>query len=230
MIAEAAAENKYTFVVFFKQNDSATSAMSASLQKTLANDADRCVITFVKVDEPSERALVAKYDVSRAPMPMALAIAPNGAITGMLNGKFATEHVRNSFVTPTMMSVMKSLQEGKLVLVTVRGSVPGAPPAAVRDLQNDPHFGTRLIDVSVNAADPEEALFMNQMKIDPQTAATHLTLLAPPGIVVGKFASNATKSEIAFALAEKGKCCDDPNCKHNQSPGRAATAPQGTRK
>lgn len=230
VLSHAASENKFTFLVFFKQNDAATAAMSSSLQKTLAEHADQCVVTFVKVDDPAERALVAQYDVARSPMPLSLAIAPNGAITGLLGAKFAAEHVHNSFVTPTMMSAMKSLQGGKLVFVTVRGAGGVNASTALSELQTDPHFGPRMVTLAMNAADPDEALFMEQMKIDPRTNLTRIALLAPPGMLVAKFDANASKNEIAAALADAGKCCDDPNCKHNQSAGRTTAAPKSPRK
>jgi hypothetical protein len=33
--------------------------------------------------------------------------------------------------------------------------------------------------------------------------------------MVGKFPATATKAQLASELHAAGKCCDDPNCKHN---------------
>jgi hypothetical protein len=41
-------------------------------------------------------------------------------------------------------------------------------------------------------------------------------VLAPPGVLVGKFPASATSDQIGAALHAAGKCCNDPNCKHNQ--------------
>jgi hypothetical protein len=35
-------------------------------------------------------------------------------------------------------------------------------------------------------------------------------------VLVGKFGPAVTKDEIAAALHAAGKCCNDPNCKHNK--------------
>jgi hypothetical protein len=153
-------------------------------------------------------------------------------MTGMFAQQVQPAGIAEAFVTPTMMAVMKSLQEGKIVLVTVQGSGPAVSPPALREFQSDPHFSGRLTNLTMQASDPQEALFMGQMELDPRAAATHTAMLAPPGILIGKFAATATKTEIATALAQAGKCCDDPNCKHNHAAQQSAPQAQqpGARK
>jgi hypothetical protein len=229
-IEQAAKDNKYTFLMFYKQNDSAAKAMAATLKEGLADKAEQAVVIYVQVDIPAEQALVAKYDVSRAPMPMTLALAPNGAMTGIFSQKLTAEKLGEAFVTPTMMLAMKNLQENKLVLVTVQGSAKAAAPVAIKDFQSDAHFKDRIVTTSLQAADPLEAKFVGQMQIDPKAKLTHTVLLAPPGVMVGKFDAVASKDEIAAALAKAGKCCDDPNCKHHQHAPPTATQPPATRR
>lgn len=239
-ISQAAEQGKYTFILFYKTNDAATTAMNTTLQTSLAKYKDNATFAFVHVADPNEQALITKYDVARAPMPMTIAIAPNGALTGMFPQKMDATHVDSSFVTPTMMQAMKALQENKIVFVTVRGNVAAVEPVALREFASDPHFNTRMVSISTNASDPAEAKFMAEMEVDPRTPATQLSLLAPPGVLVGKFPSNTPMKTIAAALAEAGKCCDDPNCKHHQQQqgqpaqqqpaNRGATQTKGTTK
>jgi hypothetical protein len=229
VLNQAAAEGKYTFILFYKANDAATTAMNTTLQTALAKYKTTATFAFVYVGDPKEQELVTRYDVARAPMPMTLAIAPNGALTGIFPQKLEPAHVDSSFVTPTMMKAMKALQENKLVFVTVRGGSAATEPVALREFASDPHFSTRMVTLTTSAADPAEAKFMAEMEIDPRSQATQLSLLAPPGVLVGKFPANTPMKTIAAALAEAGKCCDDPNCKHHQQQSqpqtRGASAP-----
>lgn len=225
-LSQAAQEGKYTFVLFYKANDPATSAMNTTIQQSLAKYKNAATLTFVYVADPAEQGLVAKYDVARAPMPMAVAIAPNGALTGLFPQKLEASHIENSFVTPTMMQAMKALQENKIVFVTVQGSAAPVTPVALQAFAADPHFNTRMVSLKMNASDPAEAKFLEEMGIDARTAATQLSLLAPPGILVGKFAATTPMNTIAAALAEAGKCCDDPNCKHHQAAPQQQPAPR----
>ena len=230
-IEQASKDGKYTFLMFYKTTDAASNAMSATLKEALAEKSEQAVVAYVQVGNPAEQALVTKYDVSRAPMPMIIALAPNGAMTGMFAQRVTAEKLGDAFVTPTMMFTMKNLQENKLVLVTVQGSAKAPAPVAIKDFQSDPHFKDRIVTIGMTAADPQEGKFVGQMQIDPKAKATHTVLLAPPGVMVGKFDAVASKDEIAAALAKAGKCCDDPNCKHHQPAPRTTTQPsQGTRK
>lgn len=213
---QAALNDKYTFILFYKDDAAPTRNMAQAIKTSIASRSDQTTLTYVKVTDPAEKAVVARFGVSRAAMPMAMAIAPNGAITRIVGQRFTPQEIEEAFVTPTMMRAMKSLQEGKLVLVCVHPSEASSTPLAVIDFQTDPHFKDRVANVSLVANDAAETKFMNQMKLDPQSPMTHTVLLAPPGMMVGKFDSTATKDDIAAALAQAGKCCNDPNCKHNQ--------------
>lgn len=232
VIYQAAQDGKYTFLMFYKQKDAASDVMAATLKETLADKSEQAVVAYVQVGNPAEQALISKYDVGRAPMPLIIALAPNGAMTGMFTQKVTAEKLSEAFVTPTMMFAMKNLQENKLVLVTVQGSAKAPAPVAIKDFQGDPHFKDRIVTASMSAGDPQEARFVGQMQIDSKSKATHTVLLAPPGVMVGKFDAVASKDEIAAALAKAGKCCDDPNCKHHQHPpvSRTATRPSGARR
>ncbi len=221
----APVEGKYTFLVFYKQNDAATQAMTADLKSGMAKRKEVATAAFIRVDDPAQKELVTKYGVSRAPLPLLVAVAPNGAMTGMFQKKIPAEGLDGVFVTPTMMVTMKALQAGKIVLVTVAGSVPAIAPPAVNAFLSDPHFKDRLATVSMTAADPLEAKFIAQMQIASNVVETQTVLLAPPGVLVGKFNATTTKDIIAAALAKAGKCCDDPNCKHHPPPQSATKAP-----
>ncbi|MCA9006805.1 MAG: hypothetical protein KDA70_16135, partial [Planctomycetaceae bacterium] len=80
--AAAAKENKYTFIMFWKNQDDATKAMWSTLQQNLSGKTDTTTFVAVNTTDPAEARLVEEYGVSRAPMPLTLAVAPNGAITG----------------------------------------------------------------------------------------------------------------------------------------------------
>ena len=130
LIEQATKDSKYTFLMFYKTTDAASNAMSATLKEALAEKSEQAVVAYVQVGNPAEQELVTKYDVSRAPMPMTIAVAPNGAMTGMFAQRVTAEKLGDAFVTPTMMFTMKNLQENNLVLVTVQGSAKAAAPLA----------------------------------------------------------------------------------------------------
>jgi hypothetical protein len=217
VLAAAAAKKKYTFLVFYRDNGQATQAMAQAVQRGVASRSDRAIAAYVNIADRAEKPLVDLFDVSRAPMPLTVAVAPNGAITSFAPGKISDEEIGGAFVTPAAAFCMKSMQEGKLVLACVQSSEKPATPAGVHDFCQDPHFKDRTAVVFIHTRDPAEAEFLQKLEINTQAPGSTTIFMAPPGVLVGKFGSAASKDHLAAALHKAGKCCDDENCKHNRA-------------
>lgn len=227
-----AQQQKYTFLLFYRDDSQATRAMAQKLQTGLVQFAGKASIGYVSVTSPAEQAIVKQFGASRAPLPFVLAVAPNGAVTALLSQKSTDAQIASAFVTPSMAECMKAMQDRKLVFVCVNSSPRSALPTAVAEFQADPEFKDRLCVVSVQSNDAAEAALLDEFSIQPASLkGTTVVFLAPPAVLVGKFAATATKAEMAAALHAAGKCCDDPNCKHSQGNGPQATkAPSAKRK
>jgi len=213
----AQAEPKFTFILFSKQNNANTQRVATELASALGQRSHRAEWTTVDVTDPANRAIVERYQVGRAPMPLVLCVAPNGTVTGAMVGRVTDKQIDAALVTPTMTRCMKSLQAGKTVVVHVKSDDMVPLPAGAEDFLADPAFQSRATTESFVINDPAEARFLRDMEIDPATFdGSTVVVLAPPGVLVGKFPANVTAAEIAAKLHAAGKCCDDPNCKHNQ--------------
>lgn len=215
--AAAEATPKFTFYLFWKENNAATQAMASTLKSSLPQKPQKTEWTAVNVTDPANKELVERYKVSRAPMPMVMCVASNGAITGAIPDRINDQTINKLLVTPTMTECMKALQAGKLVLVHVRADDTAAVPQGAIDFVSDPAFQNRTAMVSFRRDDPNEKRFLTDMQLDEKAVnGSVVTLLAPPGVLVGKYNEVATKDQIAADLHAAGKCCDDPNCKHNK--------------
>lgn len=217
VLQQSASAGKFTFIVFYRDADPATQALTASLQQGLAAYSNQAVVTHAQVTQPVERALVERFGVARAPLPMAVAVGPNGATTGVFRKDAAPATFANAFVPPTMLQCMKHLQEGKLVFVNVHATPEPQVPQGVVIFASSPDFISRTAFVSMSAGDTREAMLMGQMKLEPASiTGTKTVLIAPPGVLVGHFDATSTPDQIGQAVHKAGKCCDDPNCKHNR--------------
>lgn len=216
-LAQASQQGRFAFLLFYRQQDAATDAMVAALKQNLADKSEMATITYVQIGDSAEQALVKKYGVGRAPMPLAIALAPNGAITAIHPGRLAEETFDDAFVTPAGAESLKALQEKKIVFVTVRDSSRAGEPSVIAAFANDPHFRERMNVISVDANDAAEREFLAELQFDAGASPVPaLVVLAPPGVLVGRFSASTTKDQIAAAIAEAGKCCDDPSCKHHK--------------
>ncbi len=217
VLDRSTAERKYTFLLFYRENNAATRAMVRTLKQGVANLPEPAAVCVVSVADPAEQSLVKRFGMSRAPLPFTLAVAPNGAITAVFSQKLSEEELAGALVTPKMAECMRSMQDHKLVLICVHEHARGTMPDGVRNFQSDPEFKDRVRVISLAADDPAEAAFLEQMEINPaQVKTSSIVFLAPPAVLVGKFGAATTKAEMAAALHKAGHCCDNPNCKHAQ--------------
>lgn len=216
-IAQTAAQGKFSFIVFYRDDNELTRAMMQTVTSKATGRPDFAVATFVRITDPTEAAIVRQFDVSRAPMPLTLVTAPNGALTGAFPQRVTEQQLDETFVTPAMSHCMKAMQEGKVVFLCLQTTPQFLVSPGVAEFLGDPQFKDRASAVPVQAADPVEAELLKELELGTQPGQATTAFFAPPGVLVGKFGLTSSKTEIAAALHKAGKCCDDPNCKHNQA-------------
>jgi hypothetical protein len=208
---------KFKFILFWKENNPNRQQLQQVLEQAVAKRSARAEWEAVNVNDEANRGLVERYQVSRVPMPAVLCVAPNGAITGVFMRQINDQGVERALVTPAMAAVTKALQDKKVVVLHVKPETDSPLPSGGADFVADPDFESRTAIVEFVGSDPAEARFLTDMKLKAADVSESLmVVMAPPGVLVGKFAAGATKQQIAAKLHAAGKCCDDPNCKHNQ--------------
>ncbi len=112
--ATAEPDGRYQFLVFWKQDDAATVAAKESVTGFVAGLKDQCVISVVRFGDPAQQHLVKKCSVERAPMPLILAIAPNGAITESIMHPVDRSKLANALVSTATADCLKSMQDGRM--------------------------------------------------------------------------------------------------------------------
>ena len=93
-------------------------------------------------------------------MPLVLAIASNGAITGGFPTKFEERDLLSAFASPGAEKCLKALQEGKLVLLCVQNDSTTSNREAlqgVEDLTADKRYANATEIVVLDPRDEAEA-------------------------------------------------------------------------
>lgn len=214
-VDRAAEAGKYLFLFFFKADDDATTAMRTVLDEVMKKVADRADVAAIDVADPAERAVVRKFDVGRAPMPLILALAPNGAVTGGFPGKCTEAELRDAFASPGTQKCLKALQDGKLVFLAVQNaSTKGNDEVmrGVRDFQADPRFASATEVILLDPSDSGEKEFLGDLEIDPKTPEAVVAFLAPPGSAIAEFKGPTTKDELVTALQRASSACGAGGC------------------
>jgi len=214
-IEHAAKAGKYLFIFFYRDVTGETGAMRKVFHAAMAKASDRAEGVEANVADPSEEALVRKFNVSRAPMPLVLVLAPNGAVTGGFPTEFDEEKLLGAFVSPGMAQCLKGLQQRKLVFVCVQNQATKSNEAAmrgVRDFEADPQYKGATEVVTLDPAKSEDAKLLGQLRVAPDIQEAVTVLLAPPGAVLGTFQGATSKSQIVAMLNKANMACGSGGC------------------
>lgn len=213
-IKQAADAGKYLFVFFSKTDDDQTLAMRKVFDKAMEKAADRAQSVAVNVTDTSE-TIVDKFGLSRAPMPLVLAMAPNGAVTGGFPTRFEERQLLDAFATPSTEKVMKSLQDGKIVFVCVQNGKTTSNDAAlqgVRDFKADVRFASATEIVTLDPSDKKEAGFLTDLQVPAETKEAVTVFVVPPGQAIGKFAGATSKDALIALLSKANTGCGAGGC------------------
>jgi len=207
-IDTAAGGGKYLFIFFWKANDANTKSMYPIFQSAMGQWNESADSMAINVATATEKPVVDKFGVSRAPMPLVLVLAPNGAITKGFPIKFDENQLREGFVSPCTAQCMKALQKRKLVLLCIQNEKTQFTQVAMTAAQSfkaDARYAKATEIVAVNPEDQAEAAFLQDLKVDPRTSQAVTVLLAPPGQPVASFVGAVTKDQIV-AKVQAGPC------------------------
>jgi hypothetical protein len=212
-IKQAAKADKYLFIYFWKADDQQSKAMFPVFQEVMGKMSDRADGVPINLAVTTEKPIIEMFDVSRAPMPIVVAVAPNGAVTRGFPRKFDEKQLQQAFVSPCTEQCLLALQQRKLVLLCVQNEKTQFSQAALKgaqDFRADERFAKATEIITINPNDRAEKSFLDDLRISPSTPTAVTVLLAPPGSALATFTGALTKDEIVakVAAAQSGPCAD----------------------
>lgn len=210
-IDTAARNGKYLFIFFWKENDEQSRSMYGVFQSAMNKWAQSADAIGIQTTDQREKPVVDRLGVSRAPMPLVVALAPNGAVTKGFPLKFTEEQLRQAFVSPCTAKCLKAVQDRKLVLLCIQNGQTQFNQAAwqgIQDFKADARFGQATEIVPLDPGDKTEAALLAGLQVDPRTPTAVTVLLAPPGQPIAKFTGAVNKEQIVAEVtsAQSGPC------------------------
>jgi hypothetical protein len=208
-LAKATDKGKTVFLLVFEPN-----AQGIEPAREIVNAASSQVkkSTVIQLDraDATNSALVAKYRLAGAPLPLIMVLAGNGAIAGGIPAaNTTTEQVVKFVPTAKKAEVLKAVQEGQSVLITAASkkmpketNVSSACAAACGQMQG------KCTSIKINLDDDDELPFLNELKISPQSVEPVTVVINAQGQVTGSFAGAVEVSNLVQAATKKaGGCC-----------------------
>jgi hypothetical protein len=234
-IENAGKADKYIFTMFYRTEDAQTESVRAAIKSARENISRKSETVEVNITDPAELELVKKFNVGRTTMPLALVLAPNGAIMGGFPGARVNEQVLVDAVgTRASEQTVKAIQEKNMVVLCAQSRGTSDNEAAMQGVEEflkDPQYAGKVAVVSVDPTDPAEAKFLSQIKLNTGTNVATTALIAPPGTVVASFEGATKKDQFVAAVKaasapKSGGCCPPGSGKTCGPATGAAPAPQ----
>ncbi len=208
--------DRYLYVFLSKSEDQPTASIREVFREYVEGNKDRVDAVEVSVTAASEKSFIDQYGLSRAPMPLVLAFAPNGTVTGGFPTNFTADDLASGMVGPITADCMKFLQDGQLVLLCVQNDKTTnneAARAGAEDFASDSKYRNTAQLVVLDPANEAESSFLTELDISPATSTAVTVLLAPPGSMIAKFEGATSKAAFLEAFSKaSSSCCPGGSC------------------
>ena len=173
------------------------------------------VIVQMNRDDSVNASLVAKWRLSGAPLPLILVLSSKGQPTGGYVLKQATaENIAALVPSPKLEQVYEAIANNKYAIVAFtkksfdnRAEVLKECNKAVTELNNEAVF------IEVDMTDPNEASFMQKLRINPLMAKSSVTLVInKQGQVAGTSSTTPDANKLVAAAKTPVKSGCGPGC------------------
>lgn len=222
-LQEAGSAGKYALLCLWR-GDSEVAEVRA-FRSRFANAAaaspaaTKAVAVQARVDDPASAALVKRLGLERAPLPLILAIAPNGAVTRAYP-QTPEDNFAAAFVGPGFAGCIKAMQDGKLAVLRVGSDqAPGMSDlrSAADAFAARPELAGKAAVIAIDPTAADETGLLRALGIDASASTPLVALVAPPGRLVAALPHPVTSAQLDATLASAlaggcGPSCGTPNC------------------
>jgi hypothetical protein len=211
---------EFLVVIFYDQKNDLFKTMDQAVAKFMKETKEKIRVFHASVKYKAESEIVAKYQINKAKLPLALVFAPNGAITGGFEQKVTAEQLKKTLVSELVAKIIKAVRERKVVVVALENSKTKFNAEASRvadEFANDPQLKGKVEIIQGNPDEAKNQDFLAQCEVKKPVTNATLVLLAPPsGAIMGTFTGDSvTKADLIQALTppSSGCCPGGGSCK-----------------
>ncbi len=173
-IERAGKENKYLYLVFYKQGDQKSKEMKQVVTQVQEELSPKANFVNIDVEDENEQGIIRKYGIDGGAIPITLIMAPNGVIVGGFPNEVTVDKLRNAFVSPKMAEIVKAIQSRELVFLLVtnnkmkyyKENIAVAKQVAANELQGYAQV------IVVDPRDERETSLLKQCRIDKSVNET----------------------------------------------------------
>lgn len=222
--SQALTDGKYAYLFFYEPGNTNCETMEKNLdsfaRKTKKN------VEIIKVDrkDPKNSDIVGRLRTQTAPIPLTLLFEPNSAIAGAFTKVVSENQLAEAFPSPKKAETLKYVRQGKgVILCFSNKQMPSRGGVQACCSQAEGKLAGKAEYLSVDLSDPEEAGFIKELKIDPNTLEPVTFVINPQGQMTGKYEGEVQVTNLVQAATKvvqsgccppsSGKTCPPPKAK-----------------
>jgi len=217
----AAKKGKVAFVLVTEGTASDVSNAKATIQGVTKQNKKSVMVQLDRSD-PANADLVAKYRLATIPVPMILAINPNGTISGAIQPDKATPETLSKMIpSPKNAEIIKALSEGNAVFITAyRKSMKSVETINSACAMACQQMAGKSVQVKIDMDDPAETAFLTEMKINMASTEPVTVVANPQGQIAGTYTGEMQIAQLVASATKKiGGCCPKTVAKPDASCG-----------
>jgi hypothetical protein len=196
----AGRESKYALLFIADGKSAESKAMLANLQESTQSSRGRFKI--VEVNVRKEKVTLTKFlngDLKKTPI--TLVIAPNGAITGALDGKITNEGLNGLMVSPKEADLLLSMQNNEVVLLCLHKGVTGELEAVKSELRSiGTNYAGKVSVFYADVTDQQEAALVR--KLPAVNSKLAVLAIAPSGNIAATLEGPQINKENLLKAAQ----------------------------
>ncbi len=212
-LQSASEAGKIAFVLVTEPGASGAKQATETIRNAM-KQVEKSVMVELNRADSANAALVAKYRLAGAPVPLILVFASNGAIAGgNLAAKLTSEQLVNMVPSPKKAEVLEALQAGQAIFLTASGK----EMSAKSDILNIcavacGQMKGKSCSIAIDMDDKKEASFLKELGIKPQSAEPVTVVINGQGQVTGSFDGPVDVSKLVQAANKRVAGCSPSGC------------------
>ncbi|MHC2067254.1 hypothetical protein ACYFX5_07270 [Bremerella sp. T1] len=215
-LATSADAGRFSYVLFWRDNDVATQKFNTAIQEATTQMSSPVSVVSAQVTDSRNADLVELFGADRAPLPLLIAIAPNGAVTKAWVNHVEANQLQEGIVSNGTAACLKAMQEQKLSLICVCNSQTTHSSKirnAAKAFLADERFGAATVVIEIDPADQRERAFLGSLQVNPTISDATMLLVSPAGQMIGSFDGTATAAQVVAKIeAAQQSCCPGGVC------------------
>jgi hypothetical protein len=217
-IRTAQNSKQYLFLLCYDEKGESLTAMENTVIAYRKKASEKTIFYKARTTDEKEKDIIEKYGITRAPLPIVLVFAPNGAITGGFPKEASIDGLKSSIVSNVVMDILKTVQEGKIALVLLQNSKTkfnNESLKAAEEFSNDSRLKGFVNIIKADPGNPKNSDFLNSSQLSKDISEATVVFIVPPRSIAGVYKGKITKDTLMAALASCGSGCGSGGC----SPG-----------